>query len=481
MLQADKEARISMKVRRNPDEVDSQEAMERYLALFNRSLDAVYLHDFQGHFIDANDTALDLLGFSRADIAHLSFTDLLPEDQVQAATANLKELTDTGAQQDNKEYRLKRRDGSFVDVEIKAAVIYREGKPSHVLGIAHDITQRKRLDNALRTSERLYRLLADNMSDAVWLIDMDLRTVYASPSTEKLRGYSIAELQQLPPEKLVTPASLEYATAILAEEMVKVNKDPTYIFNRTLEMESYRKDGSTFWVENTFTLIRDDTGKPTHILGTGRDISQRKNAESDLQRSYEKLQKAMEGAVETISMISEVRDPYTAGHQKQVAQISAAIAKEMGLSDRKISAIKIAGTLHDIGKINIPSEILSKPGRLNRVEMDLIKSHPTVGQEILKSIDFPWPVCRIVSQHHERIDGSGYPSGLKGDETTVEARILAVADTVSAMASHRPYRPALGLDKALEEITSHRGTLYDPAVVDACCRLFREKGFKLDE
>ncbi len=470
-----------MKGKCKSNEVDVQEAIERYTTLFNRSLDAVYLHDLEGRFIDANNAALDLLGYSREDITNLGLSDLFNDDRLQVAMGNLKELIETGTQQTVIEYRLKRKDGSFVHVESKAAVIYRGGKPSHIMGIAHDITQRKRLDDALRTSERLYRLLADNMSDAVWLIDMDLRTVYASPSTEKLRGYSFAELQQLPPDKLVAPASLEQATAILAEEMEKVNKDPTYIFNRTLEMESYRKDGSTFWVENTFTLIRDETGKPTHILGTGRDISQRKNAELDLQRSYEKLQKAMEGAVETISMISEVRDPYTAGHQKQVARISAAIAKEMGLSDRKISAIKIAGILHDIGKINIPSEILSKPGKLNSIEMDLIRSHPLVGQEILKSIDFPWPVCRFVSQHHERMNGSGYPAGLKGDETTVEARILAVADTVSAMASHRPYRAAMGLDKALEEITSNRGILYDPDVVDACCRLFREKGFTLDE
>ncbi len=470
-----------MKGKRKPHEVDSQEAMERYLALFNSSLDAVYLHDLTGLFRDANDAALNLLGYSRKDIIHLSFADLLTDDQMQTVEDHVKELIDTGAQQDNKEYRLKRRDGSFVDVEIRAVLIYRDGKPGAILGIAHDITQRKQMDDALRTSERLYKLLADNMSDAVWLIDMNLRTVYASPSTEKLRGYSFKELQQLPPEKLLTPASLELGTAILAEEMEKVSKDPAYIFNRTLEMESYRKDGSTFWVENTFTLIRDDTGKPTHILGTGRDISQRKNAEQDLQRSYEKLQKAMEGAVETISMMSEVRDPYTAGHQKQVARISAAIAAEMGLSDKRIAAIKMAGTLHDLGKINIPSEILSKPGKLNRLEMDLIKTHPTVGQEILKSIDFPWPICRIVSQHHERMDGSGYPSGLDGDEITLEARILAVADTVSAMGSYRPYRPAMGLDKALEEITANRGKLYDPAVVDACCRLFREKGFKLEE
>lgn len=189
----------------------------------------------------------------------------------------------------------------------------------------------------------------------------------------------------------------------------------------------------------------------------------------------------MLGTVRVISMLSEIRDPYTAGHQLQVAKLAAAIASELGLPENTVTALKMAGTLHDIGKINIPSEILSKPGRLNQVEFDLIKTHPYIGREILESIDFPWPICEIVSQHHERLDGSGYPQGMKGDEICTEAKILAVADVVSAMSCHRPYRSALGLQQALEEIAQHRGTLYDPASVDACYRLFTQKGFTLED
>jgi len=188
----------------------------------------------------------------------------------------------------------------------------------------------------------------------------------------------------------------------------------------------------------------------------------------------------MLGTVQAISMLSEMRDPYTAGHQLQVARLAAAIASELGLPEKRVTALQMAGTLHDIGKINIPSEILSKPGRLNKTEFDLIKTHPAVGREILKSIDFPWPLYTIVSQHHERLDGSGYPAGLKDDEICIEAKILGVADVVSAMSCHRPYRSALGVDQALEEITRNRGTLYDPASVDACCKLFKEKGFQLE-
>ena len=324
-----------------------KEAQERYSAIFNRSLDAVYLHDFEGRFIDANDAALKLLGYDKEEVTSLNFADLLTEGQLPLALHMLVELKDTGSQLEHTELRLRRKDGSLVSVETTESVIYRDGRPVYCVGI-------------------------------------------------------------------------------------------------------------------------------------GRDISERKTAQEELKQSYESLQKAMLGTVQAISMISEVRDPYTAGHQLQVAKLAAAIATELGLPEKKITALQMAGTLHDIGKINIPSEILSKPGRLNRIEFELIKTHPVIGREILKSIDFPWPICRIVFQHHERMDGSGYPSNLKDDEICIEAKILAVADVVSAMSCHRPYRPALGVDQALEEITSHRGTLYDPASVDACYRLFKEKGFKLE-
>jgi len=330
-----------------PAEEKLKEAQERYLAIFNRSRDAVYMHDFEGHFIDANDAALKLLGYDKDEITSLNFTDLLTEGQLPLALRLLVELKDTGSQLERTELRLRRKDGSLVSVETNESVIYQDGKPSYCIGI-------------------------------------------------------------------------------------------------------------------------------------GRDITERNKVQEELKQSYENLQKAMLGAVQAISMISEVRDPYTAGHQLQVARLASAIAAEMGLPEKKITALQMAGTLHDIGKINIPSEILSKPGRLNQIEFDLIKTHPGIGREILKSIDFPWPICRIVSQHHERLDGSGYPSSLKDDEICIEAKILAVADVVSAMSCHRPYRPALGVDQALEEIVRHRGIFYDPASVDACYKLFKEKGFKLE-
>ena len=179
-----------------------------------------------------------------------------------------------------------------------------------------------------------------------------------------------------------------------------------------------------------------------------------------------------------MALTIETRDPYTAGHQRRVADLARAIAKERGFPRDKITGIRMAGVLHDIGKIAIPSGILSKPGRLNGTESDLIKNHSKVGYDILKPIKFPWPVAKIVLQHHERMDGSGYPQGLSGEDILPEARILGVADVVEAMASHRPYRPAFGINKALEEISNNRGKLYDAEVVDACLKLFKDKGFK---
>ena len=176
----------------------------------------------------------------------------------------------------------------------------------------------------------------------------------------------------------------------------------------------------------------------------------------------------------------ESRDPYTAGHQERVAELAVAIAKEMGLPERRIMGLRMAGFLHDLGKIAIPVEILKKPIPLNKLEFDLIKTHPEVAYEVLKEIDFPWPIAEIVYQHHERIDGSGYPRGLKDDEILLEARILAVADVVEAMSSHRPYRPAYTIEEALEEIVRNKGKLYDPEVVDACVKLFKEKKFSFE-
>ncbi len=226
--------------------------------------------------------------------------------------------------------------------------------------------------------------------------------------------------------------------------------------------------------------VRELIVRLKRVLRERAVLAGRNRAEQRLQHSLEKLRRAMEGIVQAMAVTVEKRDPYTAGHQRRVANLACAIAKEMGLSADQIDGIRMAGVIHDLGKIAVPAEILSKPTRLTDIEFSLIKTHAQAGYEMLNTIDFPWPIAQMVHQHHERMDGSGYPRGLSDEDILLEARILAVADTVEAIASHRPYRPARGIDEALDEILQNKGTLYDPEVVNACLKVLSEKGFNFE-
>jgi putative nucleotidyltransferase with HDIG domain len=210
------------------------------------------------------------------------------------------------------------------------------------------------------------------------------------------------------------------------------------------------------------------------------EVKERNRAEEQLQQSLVNLRTVMQGTIQAMALVTEMRDPYTAGHQRRVAILSSAIAREMGLPEDEVDGIYLAGIVHDIGKIYVPAEILSKPGRLTQIEFHLIQVHPQVGYDILKTIEFPWPIAKTVLQHHEKLDGSGYPLGITRDEIIQGARILTVADVVEAISSHRPYRPALGIDKALSEISAHRGASFDEEVVDVCLYLFKEKNFQFE-
>jgi HD-GYP domain-containing protein (c-di-GMP phosphodiesterase class II) len=209
-----------------------------------------------------------------------------------------------------------------------------------------------------------------------------------------------------------------------------------------------------------------------------REVDHRRNVQRELQQSLDHLKKIIGGSVMAIAMTVEKRDPYTYGHQQRVAELARAIGLEMGLSPDQVEGLAIASAIHDIGKISLPAEILTKPSHLSRLEMSLIQAHSQAGYDILKSVDFPWPVAQIVLQHHERLNGTGYPQGLSGEGILKEARIVGVADVVETMSSHRPYRPSMGVDKALEEISANKGILYDPEAVDACLTLIEEKHFE---
>jgi PAS domain S-box-containing protein/putative nucleotidyltransferase with HDIG domain len=341
--------------------------------------------------------------------------------------------------------------------------------------------KRRRVERAVFDNKERYRLITERAADAMWTVDMNMRLTYISPSITRLLGYSVQEAMAKPMQEIFTPVSFKLAMKLLKEELRVENREQKDLArSRTLELELIRKDGSLVPVEVKYTFLRDAQARPAEVLAIARDISERKQAQEEAKHSTERLIRAMEHAIQAMTIIVEMRDPHTAGHQQRATQLACAIAEQMGLSKEQISGLRLAGLIHDIGKVRIPAEILTNPDGLSEPEFMMIKAHPLLGYEILKTIDFPWPVAQIVLQHHERMDGSGYPSGLSGEDIIMEARILAVADVVEAMASHRPYRAALGINKALAEISQNKGVLYDSKAVDACLTLFRDKKFEFE-
>ena len=329
-------------------------------------------------------------------------------------------------------------------------------------------------------SERWYRMVAENILDVIWVVDIDNpdRLVYVSPSITGLLGYSVEEASARSIDKVFTPRSLQISRRVLAEELALLGSDDRWMTrSRILELELVHRNGSIVPVEVKFSCLPGSDGNPAEIMAVARDISERKNAEQEVQRGTDKLLKAMEDTMQVLARVVEMRDPYTAGHQKRTTELACAIAGNMQLTPERITGLRMAGLIHDVGKVRVPSEILTNPEKLSDAEYAIIQTHPTLGYEILKTIDLPWPVADIVHQHHERLDGSGYPQGLRGENILMESRILAVADVVEAIASHRPYRPALGIDQALQEISKNRGRLYDTQVVDCCLVLFNEQAF----
>ncbi len=335
-----------------------------------------------------------------------------------------------------------------------------------IVAVYDDITERKRSEEAVRQSEGRYRDLFDNANDIIYTHDLEGTVTSFNKTAEKLTGYSRTELIGKNIFAILAPMHQQLARSMVLEKLTTMT--PT-----VYEIEVVCKDGHKMPVEVSSRLIlRDD--KPVGVQGIARDITARKQAE-------QQLRKSLEGTIQALGQTTETRDPYTAGHQRRVTELACAIAEKMGLPKDRVEAIRIAGQMHDIGKMAVPAEILAKPGTLTDTEYALLQAHPQVAYDVLKTIDFPWPVAQIVLQHHERWDGAGYPNGLTGEAILLEARILGVADVVEAMASHRPYRPALGIEKALEEITAHKGSRYDPDVVDVCVRLFRAGEFRFSD
>jgi PAS domain S-box-containing protein/putative nucleotidyltransferase with HDIG domain len=342
--------------------------------------------------------------------------------------------------------------------------------------VAVAVTNRgkRRAEDALRTSERRFRTMFERSPVGITECSIEGRYLAANPSFCRMVGYSRDELCARSFRDITHPEDLAAdeagLAAVLADTQGHHAKEKRYI----------HKDGGLIWASLLVTPVYGRDGAIEYLFTMVQDITARKEAESDRQRADQKLRRSLESTIAVIAATMESRDPYTAGHQRRVADLAAAIAREMGLGDHVVQGIHFGALIHDLGKIQVPSELLSKPTKLSKLEFELIKTHPQTGYEILQGIEFPWPVADMVRQHHERLDGSGYPQGLKGEAIRLEARVLAVADVVEAMASHRPYRAGLGIEAALKEIEAKRGIWFEPAAVDACLRLFREKRFTLD-
>ena len=335
------------------------------------------------------------------------------------------------------------------------------------LSSGEDVTEHRRADENLRKSEERFHTIFDSVSEGIFVCDANAgKFVDVNETGCAMFGYERRELIGGDIGTLSTGVSPYTQEAALAW-LEKARSGLPQLF----EWHCRAKDGHLFWAEISLSCLF--FGDLYVGLASVRDVTKRMQAEEALRRNVEATIRVIAGTV-------EVRDPYTAGHQQRVAQLAVAIAREMHLPEDQVEGIKFAGLIHDLGKIKVPAEILSKPGKLSKAEFELLKGHPQSGYDILKAMDFPWPIAEIVRQHHERVDGSGYPDGLKGNEMRVEARILAVADVVESMTSHRPYRPALDLDTALAEIDQGKGRIYDGAAVEACLKLFRADNFKFD-
>ena len=367
------------------------------------------------------------------------------------------------------------KDGKTKYVDISASPVMDKGKLEYTLINLVDVSERKKAEEEIIKNEQK---LKDAQSIAhIGSFNWNLATNKIAMSDEAYR------ILKINPKKfngsfntikdLFHPEDKEFVFTVI-DNAIK-NKKFFDIEHRVL-----LKDGTEVFLDIKAKPFCNESKKVIRFTGTMMDITKRKKAELRLVKSEEVLKKTLNGAINSLAAIVETKDPYTYGHQQRVRKLATTIAMDLGLDEKRVEAIRIASLIHDIGKVNIPASILSKPGKLTEIEFDMIKTHPQLSYNMLKKIDFPLPIVDIILQHHEKLDGSGYPRGLKGKDIMLEAKILTVADIVEAMSSHRPYRPALGLSVAIDEIRKNKGKLYDPAVADSCIKIITKKKFRFD-
>lgn len=360
------------------------------------------------------------------------------------------------------------------EVELSEEVFLQEHNEALFRKLEKKIRQLEDANQAIKESETKYRSIFENSIAGIYRTTKDGRFLAVNNAFYRMLGYrSQEELKSLVTnintQLYVSPED----RARLIELLTKYNSVEGF------ETRFYKKDHDIIWIKASVWTVCDTKNNIMYYEGIAQNITEQIKKEEELKNIATKLKNAMMGTIHVMANIVEHRDPYTAGHQRRVSDISFAIAKDLELPPHQIEGVKIAGLIHDVGKVSIPTEILVKPGKLTPTERLLVESHAEAGYNILKDVEFPWPILNAVHQHHERLNGSGYPLGLNGEKIVLEARILAIADVVEAMASHRPYRPALGIEIALEEIEKNKGILYDENVANVCLNLFRRKNFKI--
>jgi PAS domain S-box-containing protein/putative nucleotidyltransferase with HDIG domain len=420
-----------------------------------------------GTWLRVNQRLCDLLGYTREELLQTTFAAITHPDDVEENVKHLRRLLAGEEETYAADKRYLRKDGSIVWVHMNVALIRKEdGTPDYNITVVTDITERMRAEGALRESEEKFRDLFNNAEVGMFRTKLDgSELLDLNHKYLEILGYAREEL-------IGKPSVIVWADPREREAMTRTLEETGRVVG--LEFDLLTKQGDVRRCLTSLRLYRD-----TGILeGSITDITERKRAEELAARQTERIERTLTSVIDIAGSIGEVRDPYTAGHQKRVAELAARIAQDLGMSDREVADIRVAGLLHDMGKAGVPTEILGKPGAISPTEFELIKAHAEAGYRIAVSANMEEPIPELIYQHHERCDGSGYPRGLLRDQMLAGAKVLAVADVVEAMMSHRPYRPALGIEAAMAEIERGAGSHYDAEVSKACLALFREGAFE---
>ncbi len=447
-----------------------RDSEERFRVLSENSLIGVYIAEGRS-FTYVNDTLAAMFGYRREALIGRCLLELIHPDDRDRIWALRESFSADLLDKAACEARGLRLDGSviYLDISFSAATI---GNTNAVIGAIQDITDKHKAYEYVRESEEFFRTAFENANMGVIFVNLHGKLMRVNSRFCEITGYSEAELITMTFNDITHEDDMQIGLDVLHGLTVGSIQRASY------EKRYIHKDGHTLWCQFSVGMVYDRENNPLYTVAYVQDITDQKRNEQMINESYRQLQTAAIEAIECLGFVVETRDPYTSGHQRRVADLAMEIAKEMNLEREQIDAVRIAGMVHDIGKMSIPAEILSKPTSLNKYERAFIEQHAESGFQILSRIHFPWPVAEIVYQHHERIDGSGYPLRLQGENMRIEAKILAVADVIEAMSTHRPYRAALGTKAALNEIIRYRGVQYDEAVVDACVRVFREKDYR---